>query len=190
MKYGISTDKNNNPEPNSAREFNDVHWANLEKMANSHWIPFPKKKVFISFCEADRNKMKVLRRAILNSELLAPIIIEEKREGAKILGDLVVKGIEESEYFIVILSEKSFHTQFVNQEIGVAKAKEDHVEIIPIVQDSIINELKGFITKNIQLAYKFHVSENDKRDRLSFRNSYKDIILYIEQKVLQSIKKV
>lgn len=190
MKYGVPIDKHKIPDFNSAREFTDEHWANIQKTIPSYWIPYPKKKVFISFCEADRNRMKNLKKAILKFELIEPVIVEDKREGAKDLSELVIKSIEESDYFITIISENSINSQWVNQELGFAKAREKKIEIIPLIQDTAFNNLKGFIHKNMQLAYKFSIHNNAKKDRKSFRNAYKEVVNYIECQVLKSIIKI
>lgn len=188
MKYGVPLNNQNDLIIESAREFEDKHWENLQNHDNSRWVSFPKMKVFISFCEADRRLMKNLKNALNKSELLRSIVIEDKREGAKNLPDLIIKGINESDFFITILSEASITTQWVNQELGYAISRQNELEIVPIVQTTIIHKLKGFINSNKQLAYQFSISGDEKKDRKIFRNAYKELISYLEGIILKNKK--
>ncbi len=190
MKYGVSLNKENIILINSAREFDDKHWENLQRLKNSRWVSYPKKKVFISFCEPDRKMMTNLKNALKKSELLQPIVIEDKREGTKDLSDLIIKGINESNYYISILSKVSMTTQWVNQELGYAISRNGKLEIIPIVESTIIHDLKGFINSTKQLPYQFKISGDDKKDRKSFRDTYKEVITYIENSVLKEIQRI
>ena len=99
MKYGIQINKRNEIIVGSAREFDDNHWNDIKSLKNCRWIDLPKKKVFISFCDDDRKMMINLKNAVKKSELIIPIVIEDKRERAKDLPDLIIKGINESNYY-------------------------------------------------------------------------------------------
>ncbi len=190
MKYGIPRDKDGNYNLDGARAFEDTHWqkmiSNMTKSRNHSWVQYPKKKVFISFMNDDRDKMKRLKRAMTNSELMKPHIVEDQRKGALNLSELVKQEIVECDFFVPILSELSIKSQWVNQEIGFATAH-DHIEIIPLVQNSIMEVLKGFIHKEIQLSYNFDEYEDSKKSRSSFRNAYKGVISYIESKLMKDI---
>lgn len=190
MKYGVPLNKENEKLIDSAREFDDKHWENIQRLKNSRWVSYPKKKVFISFCEHDRKMMSNLKNALKKSELLQPIVIEDKKEGAKDLPDLIIKGINESDYYISILSKVSMTTQWVNQELGYAVSCNGRLEIIPIVESIIIHDLKGFINHNKQLSYQFKIVGNDKKDRKSFRDAYKEVITYFENSVLKEITRL
>jgi hypothetical protein len=118
-----------------------------------------KQKAFISFTEKDRKKMELLKKLISESKSLIPIVIEDKREGALHLSDLVSKGINESNYFIPILTKNSITSQWVNQEIGFAKALNKN--ILPLLEKELITVLKGFIHIQIQLSYNYSVEKNE-----------------------------
>ena len=189
MKYGVPI-KENEMLIDSAREFTDEHWENIQKLKNSTWVDYPKKKVFISFSEPDRKMMTNLKNALKKSELLQPLVIEDKREGAKSLPDLIIKGINESDYYISILSKVSMSSQWVNQELGYAISRSRELEVIPIVESIIIHDLKGFVNSNKQLSYQFSITGDDRKDRKLFRDTYKEVITYIENSVLKEIKRV
>ena len=192
MKYAIKLDNNNNLMLDRVNEFDDETYHKLmSKGSKSKWIPYPGEKVFISFCDDDRHLMKILKSYINRSEVLQALIIEEKREGALHLSELVQKGIKESSFFIPILSSNSISTQWVNQEIGFAKAIEEQTQTVPIVESNIIENLKGFIHKQIQLSYKFQVYEIEDKDKTKreFRKICKEAVSFIEKEVLNIIRK-
>ena len=62
MKYGVALDRNGNLRKGTEREFTNDHWLKIQKMKKPRWIPFPKKKVFISFYDQDRKKMQILKK--------------------------------------------------------------------------------------------------------------------------------
>ncbi len=119
------------------------------------------KKIFISYSDKDRNKMRSLERQILKTTILKPIIIADNRQTTKLLSDKVKAGIIECDYFIPILTRSSISTQWINQEIGFATAK--NKAIYPIVECSIMSKLRGFIHKQFDLSYKFDGNKKNKR---------------------------
>lgn len=125
------------------------------------------KKIFISYSDQDRSRMRSLERIIKKSRHFTPIIIADRREVLTALTDKVKFGIFESDYIIPILTETSIGSQWVNQEIGYAVAM--NKEIVPIIEQSIINQLKGFIHKNIDLPYNFSEKESQKATRGAYR---------------------
>lgn len=125
------------------------------------------KKIFISYSDSDRSKMRSLEKIINKTDHFTPVIIADRRTAFQSLTDKVKTGIYESEYFLPILTKNSISSQWVNQEIGYAVAFEK--EIFPIVEQQIINELKGFIHKNIDLPYSFSEKENPKSSHGAFR---------------------
>lgn len=131
-----------------------------------------KINIFISYSSENANKMNALKRAILKSEMLAPIVVADKRSPKKSLADKVRGAILESDYLVPILTESSINNQWVNQEIGFAEALGTKIKIFPIVEKAIFNDLKGFIHSNLELPYQYAPSENKSKEASSFRKSY------------------
>ncbi len=181
MKYGVPRE-NGRLNYSKVREFSDEQWERLQSMKNPSWFPFEKKKVFISFCEENRRLMKRVKYAINRSELITPLVVEDQRKKVRDLPELVIENIVNSDYFLPILTKESIHNQWVNQEIGFAKSFQD-IEIVVLVNSEIINNLKGFVHKFIPLPFQFEILNDDKRNRKSFRNAYKDLIRYLEDSI-------
>lgn len=112
-----------------------------------------KKKIFISYCQADYEKVKILENKILETEGLEPIIVANNREPLKPLAQKVQDGIIICEFFIPIITQNSINTQWLNQEIGFAISARK--KILPIIEESLIDNLKGFIHKQIDIPYLF-----------------------------------
>lgn len=126
------------------------------------------KKIFISYSEFDKPRVKTLEAKFNSSYGLKPIVIANDREALKQLTEKVKNGIFECDYFVPVLTSNSINTQWINQEIGYASAM--NKEILPIIEKGIIDNLKGFIHKNIDLPYLFEVSvSNDKLTRKKYR---------------------
>ena len=112
------------------------------------------KKIFISYSDFDRGKMRLLEDTInMHKELLTPIIIADNRKALVQLTEKVSKGITDCDFLVPILTQNSINTQWINQEIGFAKAL--NKTKIPIVEDSVIDQLKGFVHKQLDLSYSF-----------------------------------
>lgn len=126
------------------------------------------KKIFISYSDDDRSKMRSLEKIINKTSHFKPIIIADRRDAFVALTEKVKTGIFECDYFVPILTKGSMTTQWVNQEIGYAAAL--NKVIIPIIDNEIIEKLKGFIHKNIDLPYKFSDSNNNPK---TIRNVYR-----------------
>jgi hypothetical protein len=118
-----------------------------------------KKTLFISYSDQDNNKMRSLERVIQGSKSFAPIIIADNRQALVQLTEKVSNGILTCDYFVPIITRKSVTTQWINQEIGYAIATKR--KIIPIVEIQLIDKLKGFIHKQLDLSYSFEGSENN-----------------------------
>ncbi len=183
MKYGIWTKGSTVKK----RGFTENFWEDLISRPNNAWKPLPKKNVFISFNEVDRNWMKSLKKELEASELLKPIVVEDKRDGLQRIQDLVVKGIKESDYFVPIITRKSMKTQWVNQEIGFASARQG-LEILPILQRGISKDLRGFIHNQQQIAYQFEINSSAYKSRASFRKFKNELLEYLEGKQLKNIE--
>ncbi len=144
------------------------------------------QKVFISFSAEDKSLMKRLKSRIDKHIYLEAVVVDEKKEGLKNISEVVKMYIDNSNYFIPILTSKSVHTQWINQEIGYASSR-DNLEIIPIVEDLIIRDLKGFIHNQIPLNFKFSIKLSDSKHTKSrkdtFRRCYNEVMNYINSKL-------
>lgn len=144
-------------------------------------------KFFISYSSEDKNKVEALSKALRErSRKVKPIIIAGRKIPGKPLSDKVKEGILEAPYFIPILTRSSIRNQWVNQEIGFAVAHQRH--IIPLVEISIIDELKGFIHNQIDLPFKFEGdSSNKRKEAPRFRKCYKELIVHLEGQIAKPI---
>lgn len=135
-----------------------------------------KIKIFISFTEKDRQLLDTLLSLFSNIENFEPHVVERQRTpNAESLSNLVEEGIKQCHYFVPIITKNSQQTQWVNQEIGYAKAITD-VNIIPIIETEIKDTLKGFIHNQIQLSYRFSLNGSSKTFSSCCSELIKDII--------------
>lgn len=124
-----------------------------------------KKKIFISYTEADISKMRSVQRLINDTEIFTSIVIADNRQALLQLTDKVRTGIFECDYFVPILTRNSIVAQWVNQEIGFATAV--NKKTIPIVEKELVDTLKGFIHKQLDLSYSFEGNQNNGRSEAS-----------------------
>lgn len=124
-----------------------------------------KKNVFISYSDLDRTKMRSLQRLVENTGSLVPIVIADNRQALFQLSDKVKAGITQSDYVIPILTQNSVSTQWINQEIGFATAL--NKTLIPIVEEDLIPQLKGFIHKGLDLSYSYIPNEESYKSEIS-----------------------
>jgi hypothetical protein len=147
-----------------------------------------KKKIFISYSDLDKSKMNSLAKKIEKSNSLSPIVVAYNRDAMIPLSHKVINGIEESQYIVPILTSKSYKTQWINQEIGFAKAK--NKRIIPIVEQQILTHLKGFVNSQMDLSYNFSSTpDNQKKERAAFRKCCDILIFDLESKLKPTKKK-
>jgi len=92
-----------------------------------------KAKIFLSYSEFDKNKMKALRNALKKREGLDPIVVSERRKVGQSLTDKVKECMKEADWLIPILTRNSIGNQWVNQEIGFAEAL-NKITIVPLVE--------------------------------------------------------
>jgi len=138
-----------------------------------------KKKVFLSYSHADFSKLKTLKNEFAKNSIFETIVIAENKEHQKLLSDKVIKGIEDCDYFIPLLTKNSISNQWVNQEIGFAVAK--NREILPFVQEEIMGNLKGFIHSQYDLPYHFRTRNgeaelNASAIRRNYRKAVKNLV--------------
>ena len=126
-------------------------------------------KIFISYFNDDNKKMQMLKSLIDSTDGLIPIVIADRRKSLVPLTKKVEDGIKESKIIIPILTSNSINSQWVNQEIGYASALTT-IKIMPIIENSIIDNLKGFIHKQVDLSYNYQsFSDNRRKESLHFK---------------------
>lgn len=138
-------------------------------------------KIFISYTQADLARMETLKRILTENRFFETVIIGEVEYALKPLVEKVTDGIEKSDYIVPIITEDSRSAQWVNQEIGFAYALKK--TILPIVQDDIVNSLKGFIHPNIDLPYRFK-----KGSPQATRASYRKVCTQLLNRLLSKHK--
>jgi hypothetical protein len=135
---------------------------------------FLMKKIFISYSDYDKSKMRSLEKKLKNSDQLVTIIIADKRQTMTSLSEKVIRGINEADYVVPILTKQSIATQWINQEIGFAQAMGKNIR--PVVDQLIMAELRGFIHSQIDLPYNYKSQPDQKKERKAFRKCC-DILL-------------
>jgi hypothetical protein len=94
----------------------------------------------------------------------------------------IISRFKNVDFFVPILTSNSISTQYINQEIGYARAKQ--IIILPIVEKEIIHLLKGFITSQNDLSFTFRTFEgNKKKERKEFRETCELLMGYISSKI-------
>lgn len=133
-------------------------------------------KIFISYYSKDNKKMQMLKDLIDSCNQLVPIVIAARRKSLVPLTKKVEDGIKESQIIIPILTKESITSQWVNQEIGYASALTS-IKIMPIIDNSIIDNLKGFIHKQVDLSYNYQsFSENKRKESLHYKKCITELI--------------
>lgn len=109
------------------------------------------KKIFVSYSDSDKNKVEIIKKKFLPYESSYKlVIIADRRSKMKALTEKVVEGLKESDIFVPILTRNSISAQWINQEIGYYQSLKDankEVDILPIVENEVVDILKGFIHK-------------------------------------------
>lgn len=136
--------------------------------------------VFISYATVDDNKVRALKRAFEVCDLdIEAIIAAARQSPGEALTERVRTGIIESTHFAPIITRKSFKTQWLNQEIGFAVAR-DRIPLA-LVEQSVRNKLKGFIHSQMDLPFSFKGNTRKPRaEATSFRNSCYKLIEYLD----------
>jgi hypothetical protein len=145
------------------------------------------KKIFISYSDLDRNKMNALKRAIekVDSELKAVVIADEKKP-LRTLAEKVEEGIRQSNILVPILTSNSINNQWVNQEIGFAKAH--GIEIIPIIDDKVLKKLKGFVHSQVDCPFLYTSDKNPNKESAAFRKAYSALLSFLKPNSSQYFK--
>jgi hypothetical protein len=136
------------------------------------------QKVFISYSDFDRDKVKLLINELKTNPMFSAIVIANNREALEPLAKKVADGIIRSDIFIPILTRNSIMTQWINQEIGFATAL--NKKVLPIVENDQISNLKGFIHKQIDLPYNFPSNSKKATENKNFIKQVRLLISDIE----------
>lgn len=146
-------------------------------------------KIFISFDHRDDSKCKAFTKALQRADTgFTPIVVANRREPGRPLADKVIDGIKEADYVVPILTQSSISNQWVNQEIGYARAIDK--QTIPLVEKTAIEKLKGFIHAQNDLPFSFVGNrQNSRRESAAFRSAYRELIAFLQNqrsRILQS----
>jgi hypothetical protein len=128
-----------------------------------------RKIVFVSYSDRDHDKVLLFKKAIKKySDLATPLVIADKKEALKSLSSKVQGGIRSCHLFVPIMTRNSISTQWMNQEIGFAFGLRKK-DIQPIVEKNVVDKLKGFIHKQLDLSFTFAGNQRKSTENVSFR---------------------
>jgi len=134
-------------------------------------------KVFVSYSDQDRRRMKSIQLALANRSVDCIVVVDRLSPGTP-LSSKVMTAIDEATHFLPILTKSSRQNQWVNQEIGYARAKGKI--FIPIIASDVLDELKGFIHKQDEWPFIFESDPgNQARESRNFRRSYLKVVEFL-----------
>ncbi|MDF3821885.1 toll/interleukin-1 receptor domain-containing protein [Leptospira sp. 96542] len=146
-----------------------------------------KIKLFISYSEKDKKKITLIEKVFSDTPEIELIIIANNKSEMVTLTKKVTDGIKKADYFIPILTKQSITEQWINQEIGYANAyketKNESINILPVAEKSILNNLKGFIHKQFDISFLFEGDELSPRTE-SIR--FKKTIIALKEFILDN----
>lgn len=90
--------------------------------------------IFVSYGSKDSKLAKRISKKAKNIDINVYLDVERIR-GGEVIADKITKDIQNSDAMVVLLTNKSKNSPYVNQEIGIAKA--NNKLIIPFVQSGI-----------------------------------------------------
>lgn len=140
-----------------------------------------KHSIFISYSDQDKDKVQLIIDELKTNPMFDPIVIASERKALKPLSHKIIDGINRSKLFMPLLTSKSIKTQWINQEIGYAIAKDKQIE--PIIENEIIKELKGFIHNQIDLPYNYSLNIDKVKENEDFLSTFKTLIVDMEGKI-------
>jgi TIR domain len=141
-------------------------------------------KLFISYSSEDQNIIDFIESELVSHDQFQPLIIARNREPLKPLSEKVIKGLTEAEIVIPVLTKKSINTQWINQEIGYATAI--NKKISPVVENEIINQLKGFIHNQVDIPYNY-IGNVESIE--GFKEAFRMLIKDLEEEYIQKQRK-
>ena len=128
-------------------------------------------KIFVSYSQTDVRKVEILERKFQGNKHYSLLIVANKKAAMKTLAEKVIEGIKESDIFAPILTRNSIGAQWINQEIGFARALIEagsKMEILPLVESKVINDLKGFIHKQFDLPFHYEGNDNQRVENRAY----------------------
>lgn len=138
-----------------------------------------KQGIFISYSDFDKDKVDLIVKELEGSTKFFPIVIASNREALKPLAQKVADGIIQAKVILPILTKNSIPTQWINQEIGFATALSKR--IMPIVESDLIDKLKGFIHKQIDLPYNYRPNEDKAQEHKDFIKQVRNLLADLEE---------
>ncbi len=138
-----------------------------------------KKGIFISYSDFDKDKVNLIVKELTGNIKFFPIVIASNREALKPLTQKVADGIIQSTVILPILTKNSIPTQWINQEIGFATALKKR--IMPIVEIDLIDKLKGFIHKQIDLPYNYRPNEDKSEEYKGFIKQVRNLLADLDE---------
>lgn len=140
-------------------------------------------KIFISYCHDDDRKREILQE-VLEKHNYTPVVVANSNQPTTRLSQKVKDGIKDADYLIPILTKNSVGNQWVNQEIGFAEKLSDEkkIEIIPIVEDTIFQTLKGFINNQIDLPFNYKNHPDQRIENKRFKRQSERVAEYLKTK--------
>jgi hypothetical protein len=146
-------------------------------------------EIFISYSNNDKDKVDLIIAELKDHQTLKALVIANNREPGTLLAEKVKNGIKNSKIIIPIITEKSISEQWINQEIGYATGL--NKKIMPIIQKDIIDTLKGFIHKQVDIPYSYEKaytvgpmsirSRNHKKELENFMICFRILLKDIEE---------
>lgn len=99
-------------------------------------------KVFLSHSTKDMNLVLNIRNH-LNRAGISVYLAEEDLQPGMNLPQKIVNNIKSSHSMLVVLTDTGIRSQFVNQEIGIAKGINQR--IIPMIEKRVKEEMRGLL---------------------------------------------
>ena len=106
-------------------------------------------RIFIAHTSEDEPQAREICDGLKNIVQFQPYLAQDYPMPGENFKERIQNSIEDSAFFIVILSKNALSNQWVNQELGYAcaiKKRKRGFQIIPISSSDLI--LKGFITRD------------------------------------------
>lgn len=114
-------------------------------------------EIFISYSSVDLNTIETIIEPLKEQEGIHIFCAEYSLNPGQKISDKIIQKISNADLFILFHSENASNSNYVQQEIGVAKA--NNKTIIPILLDS--SKLEGMLE---DINY-INLSEPDKQDK-------------------------
>lgn len=99
-------------------------------------------KVFLSHSTKDRNLILSIRNHLSEAGISVYLAEEDLQPGTN-LPQKIINNIKSSNCMVVVLTDAGIRSQFVNQEVGVAKA--GNKPIIPMVEEKVKKKVRGLL---------------------------------------------